>query len=114
MYYRIKYGPVVMSLGNKYYLLPKYDGTCIFLHNIGSGLYSCLIYPERPRVCRLYPFYIVEKPLKSLDSKEAAYRYSGRTVYVYIDATCSGVNRSNNIRYVVKKAVELWTRIKVP
>ncbi|RLE60196.1 MAG: hypothetical protein DRJ49_01150 [Thermoprotei archaeon] len=114
MYYRIKYGPVVISLNGKYYLLPKYDGTCIFLHSIGSGLYSCLIYPERPRVCRIYPFYISEKPLRSSSSEEAIYEYNGEILHVYIDSICRGVNRSSNIRYVVRKAVELWDRMGRP
>jgi len=108
VYYRIKYGPVVLFYRGKYYLLKKVDGSCIFLKE--NGIATCTIYHDRPRVCRIYPFYVRVKPLKG-DGEDAVYNIGGRKLYVYIDANCPGVNTANNILQLLPNVVRLWMRL---
>ena len=112
MYYTLKYGPVVFSYKGKYYLLMKPDGSCLFLR-YKDGHASCAIYHDRPRVCRIYPFYVRRKPLDEArgEEEDAAYNYNGNKLYVYIDSACPGVNREQNISTLVKSALMLWIRL---
>jgi len=91
----------------------KLDGSCCFLVDRGSYT-ECSIYYDRPLVCKLYPFYITTNPLPNIDEDLARYNIGNKNyVYVYLDSTCPGVNKTRNISIVVRKAVELWLRYKV-
>lgn len=107
-----KYGPFVVSRNNKLVLISKPNGDCIFLERYGNIAY-CTIYPERPFVCRIYPFYVKLSPLKSgSSSKEALYVCDdGFEVYVYLDALCEGIDRGGYpVKGLVSKVVSLWRR----
>lgn len=111
--YTLKYGSVVIPYRNKSYLMRKLDGSCCFLVDRGSYT-ECSIYYDRPLVCKLYPFYITTNPLPNIDEDLARYNIGNKNyVYVYLDSTCPGVNKTRNISIVVRKAVELWLRYKV-
>ena len=105
-----KYGPLVIGRGNKLVLLSKPNGDCIFLRRIGTLAY-CTIYPERPFVCRLYPFHVRLSPLKDAgDERKALYECEdGLRLYVYVDAQCEGVNSGGYpVQQLVPRVVRLW------
>lgn len=108
LYYSAKYGPVAVGYRGKYYLVKKYDGSCIFL-DYERGVAKCLIYHDRPRVCRMYPFLVTRKPLNG-DGEDAEIRLGERKVYLYVDAVCPGVNTAENIHYLLGKILEKWLR----
>ncbi len=117
LYYTMKYGPVVEERNGKFYLRSKPDGSCIFLERTPLG-YRCSIYLERPIVCRCYPFYITDKPLGIVDSRDedAIYVYRsplGKSikVYVYIDKVCSGIGHGIPLEVIVPKVVSEWITV---
>jgi len=106
-----RYGPVAMQIGEKYYLVKRNDGSCIFLRYNGPIAY-CQIYLERPGCCRLYPFHITKKPLKGEGVKNAKIKINGTTLYLYVDAACPGVGVGYPIKNIIYKIVELWEKYK--
>ncbi len=104
-----KYGPVVVNKGGKFLLISKFNGDCIFLERRNGRAY-CTIYPERPFVCRIYPFYIKLRPLRKSKKSEALYECEdGLEVYVYLDMTCEGIEKGGHfIEDLVPKAVTIW------
>ena len=110
IYYATKYGPVVFKYRNKFFLLPKPDGSCIFLRKY-NGIYYCSIYYDRPRVCRLYPFYISYKSLRRDDKSRAEFNYNGETIYIYIDKECPGVDKARNIKELIPRVIRLWYKL---
>ena len=48
----------------KFMLKKRDNGHCIFLKKSKSGMYSCKIHKNRPKICRKYPFF-ENKALKS-------------------------------------------------
>ncbi|MCD6369005.1 MAG: YkgJ family cysteine cluster protein [Thermoproteales archaeon] len=111
VYYALKYGPVVMVYRGKSYLLMKEDGSCIFLRKIGDEAY-CTIYHDRPRVCRIYPFYVRTTPLKN-KGDTALVLYKGKKIYVYVDKKCPGVNTEDNIENLLKGVLRTWLNLFV-
>jgi len=89
-------------------LLKKGDGSCIFLSYKGGVAY-CLIYHDRPRVCRMYPFLVTRKPLSG-DGEDAEILYGGDKLYLYVDSVCPGVDTANNMYYLIDKVLEKWLR----
>jgi len=104
----LKHNAPIIKMKNKYYLMPRADGSCPFLTKIGSVAY-CRIYYERPTVCKLYPFYVSNRPVYGKASRAEIIK-DGETYYVYVDKVCRGVNRSKNIEEVVRYYIELWKR----
>lgn len=104
-----KYGPVVVSVSAKQYLLKKDDGSCIFLANYGQYA-TCQIYFERPRCCRLFPFQIyTEPPLDAENGDKALLPNSeGGKLYVYLNKKCPGVGRGYEITALLPRIVQLW------
>ena len=109
MYYTVKYGPVVLRYGREFYLAKKQDGSCVFLRTVEGKAY-CLVYGDRPRVCRMYPFYVTQKPLSGKGS-DAEIIHGGRKLYLYVDALCPGVDTASNIEYLAKRVLEAWSRL---
>ena len=109
MYYAVKYGPVVLHYGREFYLAKRQDGSCVFLR-MSEGKAYCLVYSDRPRVCRMYPFYVTEKPLHGGGS-DAEIAHRGRTLYLYVDALCPGVDTASNMEYLARRVLETWSRL---
>ncbi|MCD6458898.1 MAG: YkgJ family cysteine cluster protein [Thermoproteales archaeon] len=106
MYYTIKYGPVAVKFQGKHYLLKKPDGSCIFL-GYSQGKAVCMIYHDRPRVCRIYPFLITKEPLKG-NGEDAEIVFRGKSLYLYVDAACPGVDTANNMKYLITPVLNVW------
>ncbi len=87
-------------------MMKKYDGSCIFL-DYEEGKAKCLIYHNRPRVCRMYPFLVTRKPINR-EGEDAEIRLGERRIYLYVDAVCPGVNTAENIYYLIGKVIEKW------
>ena len=47
------------------FILKRNNNMCIFLKRHKDGKYSCIIYNERPKTCRQYPFFNKNKEIKS-------------------------------------------------
>lgn len=103
-----KYGPVVIKKDHKLVLACKPNGDCIFLE-WNNGVAYCTIYPERPHVCRMYPFYIRLKPLPGVSERKAEYLCEdGLKLYVYIDLLCKGVGSGYPVKLIVSRIVANW------
>lgn len=104
-----KYGPVVINVGGKQYLLKKDDGSCIFLANHGQYS-SCQIYFERPRCCRLFPFQIyTEPPLDAENVDKALFCYSGgERLYIFLNKKCPGIGHGYEIASMLPRIIQLW------
>jgi len=104
-----KYGPVVVGVGAKQYLLKKNDGSCIFLTNHGSYA-MCQIYFERPRCCRLFPFQIYAEPPLDVENEDKAFfsQSKDEKLYVYLNKMCPGIGRGYEIATLLPRIVQLW------
>jgi len=104
-----KYGrETVIKRGRKYYLA-KIRDQCIFLRNN-----ICLIQNDKPLACKLWPFYVSNKPRKRENKDFALYTYRGREFYVYVDTFCKGLNRGiNPIENIVKEVIQLYLQEKI-
>ncbi|MDW8040791.1 MAG: YkgJ family cysteine cluster protein [Nitrososphaerota archaeon] len=88
------YGVETTATGlNKLYLRRKSDGSCIFLYRL-SNMYLCGLQHMKPIACKLWPFKILTSP-KYGYAREAAYPYLGKTLYIYADSTCTGLQYGN-------------------
>lgn len=87
----------------------KVDGSCIFLEEGVDGCY-CIIYFERPYVCRMYPFHVSTQSLGH--GEEGLYvDESGLKLYIYIDATCNGVGYGGSVANMLPIVVALWKKV---
>jgi len=105
-----RYGVGVTRAGlNKFYIGKKNDGTCMFLYNsLGGGL--CGLQRMKPTACKLWPFKISNRPRYGR-SKEAAFNYKGKQLFVYIDPICPEIRwgkPSQQIMYqVIPEFIEI-------
>ena len=83
-----KYGDIFWK-GKIGVYLKKINGRCIFYKD---G--ECLIYEERPKACRNYPFYIRKQ------GDELA-RFGN--VYVYLDKNCRGIGKGRRIEEILNE-----------
>jgi len=101
------FGPFIVQVNGKIALAKKPDGSCVFLDYEG-GLARCMIYLERPGVCRIYPFYVrVGAPEDSdaLYIDNMGFKYG-----VYVDTRCSGAYRGPLIEPILPKVIETWKK----
>ncbi|MEM1901070.1 MAG: YkgJ family cysteine cluster protein [Candidatus Nezhaarchaeales archaeon] len=102
------FGPLVVQVNGKIALAKKPDGSCVFLSYDG-GIAKCLIYFERPGVCRIYPFYV--KVGSSKGDDDALYVDDmGFKYRVYVDVNCPGSYKGPPIEPIMPKVIETWKR----
>jgi len=95
------YGP--LELGLKGYRLRKRpDGRCVF-QVYRSGRWICGIQSIKPLACKLWPFFISDKPQDSKD--EAEYEFRGYRFYVYVNPFCRGVVYGKPSNVFAKKVI---------
>lgn len=58
-----------LAYRNKFVLKRDKNG-CVFLKKHKDGKYSCIIYKNRPKTCRQYPFFGKNKVVKSCLPKD--------------------------------------------
>ncbi len=104
-YFTRKYGEVVTYSNGSYYLRRRLDGSCVFLK--GN---LCSIHVEKPRSCRLWPFYIKKKPLPRFNPSSAEYCLEETCRYVYVDDFCRGLNSGQDIEFSIVKALNIYLR----
>ena len=81
------YGVGVTKAGlDKLYMGKKSDGSCLFLYN-SFGRWFCGLQDTKPRACKVWPFKLSNKPRYGR-SREAAFDYKGKRLYVYVDPFC--------------------------
>lgn len=80
---------VVTSNIGKVLLKRRSDGSCVFLYRIGDK-WVCGLQSIKPKACRLWPFYIKEKPVYGYGDF-AYYNYNGLNLYIYVDTFCRGL-----------------------
>ncbi len=54
-------------------ILKKENNKCIFLEKKKDKKYACIIYSNRPELCKKYPFFDNQKPLKSCLPSDICY-----------------------------------------
>ncbi|MAH33626.1 hypothetical protein CL615_04520 [archaeon] len=54
-------------------ILKKENNKCIFLEKKKDGKYACIIYSNRPEICKKYPFFDNQKPIKSCLPNDVCY-----------------------------------------
>tara|TARA_B100000315_G_C14354454_1_gene485522 strand:- start:162 stop:521 length:360 start_codon:yes stop_codon:yes gene_type:complete len=52
------------------FILKRNKNGCIFLKKHKNGKHSCIIYKNRPKTCRQYPFFGKEKSIESCLPKD--------------------------------------------
>ena len=104
------YGVGVTTAGlNKFYVGKKTDGTCTFLCN-SFGKWFCGLQYMKPKACRLWPFKILNRPRYGR-SREAAFDYKGRRLYIYIDPFCPKITWGRPSEFVVYQVVPEFIEI---
>ncbi len=86
-----KYGDVFWR-GKIGVYLKRVNGVCIFYD--GSG---CSIYDDRPKACRLYPFYVMKR-----GEEEARFG----NLYVYLDKNCRGIGRGRRVEDLIPEIIK--------
>lgn len=74
---------------DKFFLKRVDDGACAFLCKL-AGTYLCGLQDMKPEACKLWPFKVLAEP-KYGDAKQAAFEFSGKTLYLYADSMCEGL-----------------------
>jgi Fe-S-cluster containining protein len=101
------YGCLELGLG-EYRLRKRPDGRCVFQVYTG-GKWICGVQCIKPLACKLWPFFISDKPRDSKD--EAEYEFKGYRFYVYVNSFCRGVvyGKPSNIfaKRVIPEVIEL-------
>ena len=86
-----KYGiELTASDLTRLYIKRKNDGTCSFLCDFTSPS-LCGLQHMKPEACKLWPFKVLGTP-KYAYAQQAAYNYCGKTLFVYADSNCKGLN----------------------
>jgi Fe-S-cluster containining protein len=75
---------------SKLFLRRRLDGSCAFLYNLPNTC-ACGLQFMKPKACQLWPFKILGQPRFGYVG-EAAYRYGGTSLYVYVDPMCRGLS----------------------
>jgi Fe-S-cluster containining protein len=95
---------------SRFFLKRKNDDTCAFLYNLYGHWLCGLQENMKPIACKLWPFKISDRP-KFGRSNEAAYRYSDKRLFVYVDPFCPGLRlgypSSSFIRETLSEFIEL-------
>jgi len=103
---RWKYGRETVVRKNGKFYLAKINGECIFLKNN-----TCSIQEDKPLACKLWPFYIYEKPKRDKDKQLAKFTFGSKVFYVYVDQFCKGLNTGlTPIEFAVKEAIQIYLR----
>ncbi|MHA1608791.1 MAG: YkgJ family cysteine cluster protein [Candidatus Njordarchaeales archaeon] len=100
-----KYGPWVISIEGGKYFLRRVNGACIFQR--GN---LCGIQDDKPIACRLWPFFILNKPIKARDRLLAEFNWNDYSFYVYVDPFCRGLNKGST---PIEKAIIEAIKIKI-
>ncbi|MFQ6053411.1 MAG: YkgJ family cysteine cluster protein [Candidatus Bathyarchaeia archaeon] len=82
------YGVVEFGLG-KVYLKHSLGDRCIFQHP-SQGRWICALQAIKPLACKLFPFRVYSQPVYKRGDM-SGYRYRDRTIYVYLDLNCPGI-----------------------
>ena len=97
------FGYGCLELGLRGYRLRKGpDGRCVFQVYKG-GRWICGIQSIKPLACKLWPFFISDKPQDSKD--EAEYEFKGYMFYVYVNPFCRGVVYGRPSHVFAKKVI---------
>jgi len=78
--------PWALTRVNGRVMLEERDGRCAFQ----SGR-CCGIQEFKPKACKLFPFYLLDKPLREQDIYDTIYIAGSQAYYVYIHRMCSGL-----------------------
>jgi Fe-S-cluster containining protein len=101
------YGCLELGLG-EYRLRKRPDGRCVFQVYI-RGRWICGVQSIKPLACKLWPFFISDRPRDSKD--EAEYEFKGYRFYVYVNSFCKGVlyGKPSNVfaKKVIPEIIEL-------
>ncbi len=92
---------VVERRGGKVYLR-RVGGRCIFQDGRACGIQD-----HKPSACKVWPFKVLDYPLRVDDRWMAEYVFAGRTFYVYVNTFCRGLNRGVPMWMVIPEAVAL-------
>ncbi len=85
-----RYGHGVVEFGlGKVYLKHGVGDRCIFQHP-SQGRWVCALQAIKPLACKLFPFRVYSQPVYKRGDG-SAYRFRGRTFYVYLDPNCPGI-----------------------
>lgn len=103
------FGPLIVQVDGKIALAKKSDGSCVFLSYNGS-LARCMIYFERPGVCRIYPFYVKVGSSKNGDDDALYIDDAGFKYRIYVDTNCPGSYKGPPIEPIIPKVIETWRR----
>ena len=68
----------------------EWDSGCVFLDDT-----RCTVQEIKPLVCQLYPVCVSDKPL--LEEGEPVRLKDGADMYVYVDCSCKGVGRGDQV-----------------
>jgi Fe-S-cluster containining protein len=101
------FGPLIVQVDGKIALAKKPNGSCVFLDYNGS-VAKCMIYFERPGVCRIYPFYVKVGAPEDSDAlyvDEAGFKYG-----IYVDVRCPGAYKGTPIEPILPKVIEIWRK----
>jgi len=101
------FGPFVVQVDGKIALAKRPDGSCVFLDYDG-GAARCMIYFERPDVCRIYPFYVkagLPEDHDALYTDDVGLKYG-----IYVDVKCPGAYRGPPIEPILPKVIETWRK----
>jgi len=92
------------------YLKRRSDGSCIFLYRVGDKSF-CGLQSLKPKSCKLWPFYIREKPVFGFRD-EARFNYKGGEFYVYVDPFCRGLTWGNPSKHLLENLIPEVLEIK--
>lgn len=105
-----RYGVGVTKAGlNKFYVGKKTDGTCMFLYN-SFGRWFCGLQPTKPTACKLWPFKVLNRP-KYGRSREAAFSYKGKKLFVYIDPFCPEIRWGKSSQQMIHEVIPEFVEI---
>lgn len=97
------FGYKCLELGLRGYVLRKRaDGRCVF-QVYSNGKWVCSVQSIKPLACKLWPFFISERPQDF--KEEAEYEFKGYTFYVYVNPFCRGLVYGKPTTMFAKKVV---------
>ena len=92
-------------------LKKRIDGSCIFLYRVGDKQF-CGIQNLKPKPCKLWPFYVREKPVFGFPEL-AKYRYGHKEFYIYVDTFCRGLSWGIPSKHLTDKILPEIVEIKL-
>ncbi len=107
-------GVRLMSIKGKVYIAKEVGKPCPLLRKTGEHS-LCILDPLglKPTACKLWPFYVYERPVYGF-ADEAHISYRG-SFYVYLDRRCPGVRlgvASRKMEEAVKEAIDIWLGVR--